>query len=300
MKRKYNKIAVLMGGPSAEREISLISGAAVSKGLCEAGYDVIDVDVTGYDPVLPAECEAAFIALHGTFGEDGTVQDILERRGVPYTGPGPKASRISFDKRLFKEHMQQAGIPVPDYEIITKASQRTLPLPVVTKPLCQGSSLGVHRVVREPEWAAAFAATQEYGTEVMVETLVDGRELTVGIVDRQVLPIVEIRAPDGDYNYAAKYTSGQTQYVVPAELPDACVQACRDFAWRAYNAIACRGMSRFDFRMSGDGNPWLLENNTIPGFTPTSLLPKAAAAAGISFTELCRRIMEQACVDAMR
>ena len=292
---KQRKVAVLMGGTSAEREVSQRSGAAIAKGLRAKGWDVAEVDVRsrGLDG-LPDAIDVAFIALHGEFGEDGQIQRLLERRGVRYTGSSPEASEAAFDKRRCKRILAGRAIPTPAYEVLKAGQPRGLPLPVVLKPPCQGSSIGVHRVFREGEWDAAFGDASRYGDEVLVEAYIQGRELTVGIVGGQCLPVVEIIAPGDCYDYGAKYTPGKTRYVVPAELDGITSRRCQDAALRTFEALGCRGMGRVDIRLGQDGVPYVLELNSIPGFTELSLLPKAAAAAGIAFPDLCHRIAESA------
>lgn len=292
------KIAVLMGGFSKEREVSLRSGAAVARGLRQAGYDVVEIDITSPDINIPDNIQAAFIALHGEFGEDGGVQERLESTGIPYTGSGPEASRLAFDKVLSKRAMSVAGIPTPQYEVLTAGGVRRMDLPVVVKPPRQGSSFGVHRVFNEEEWDAALSEALTYNGEAMVEEYIPGRELTVGIVGDEALPVVEIRAPDSNYDYRAKYTSGVTEYLAPAPLPAETEQRCRTLALETFKVLGGRGLGRVDFRMRDDGALFVLELNTIPGFTETSLLPKAASAAGIPFVDLCRRILELALTGA--
>ena len=283
-----------MGGPSSEREVSLRSGAAVAKGLREAGYDVAEMDIRGHDVEPPAGVEAAFIALHGEFGEDGQVQAILDRRRLPYTGSGPEASRASFDKVETKKRCGRLGIPTPEYEILERGGKRKVALPVVIKPARQGSSIGVNRVMQESEWEAAFADSLAYDRQVIVERYIPGRELTVGIVGREALPVIEIVPPGGWYDYKAKYTKGASQYLVPAPLDASVALRCQELSIRTFDALGCRGLARVDFRMSPDGDLWVLELNNIPGFTETSLLPKAAAQAGMTFPALCDRIMDLA------
>jgi D-alanine-D-alanine ligase len=290
----FSRVAVLKGGPSAEREVSLRSGAAVAAGLRQAGYKVAEIDVVAPRLELPEGIEAVFVALHGEYGEDGRVQQELVDMGIPYTGGGPDASRAAFDKRLTKRLLFTAGVPTPAYELLTAAGDRTLPLPLVVKPPCQGSTIGISRVVREADWEAGFAAAREFGEEVLVEEYIEGRELTVGLVCGETLPVVEIAAPDGWYDYGAKYTSGVTEYHVPAALTDAEAALCSDLGRRTFEALGMRGLGRVDLRLSAQGRALVLELNSIPGFTETSLLPKAAAAAGINFSELCDRIMRSA------
>jgi D-alanine-D-alanine ligase len=296
--RRFRRVAVLKGGPSSEREVSLRSGSAVAQGLRDAGYEVTEVDVTGCEVDLPPGIDGVFVALHGGFGEDGQVQRLLAEAGLPYTGAGPAASRTAFDKKLTKEVLVDAGIPTAGYEILDEDGVRTLDFPVVVKPLRQGSSIGVWRVFNEDEWRKAFADALAYDGEIIVENYIEGHELTVGIVNTEALPVVEIVAPDEWYDYRAKYTSGATTYLVPAPISEDAARKCREVAWKTFTVLNCRGFGRVDFRMTNDDEIYVLELNTIPGFTETSLLPKAAGQAGIGFSELCRRIMESASAPA--
>jgi D-alanine-D-alanine ligase len=291
--RRFGNVAVLMGGPSAERDVSLASGAAVAAGLRERGYRVREVALDGRRLRLPAGTAAVFIALHGEFGEDGGVQARLDALGVPYTGSGAAASRLCMDKARTKRVLERHGLPTPAFETLAPGARRSLPLPVVVKPPRQGSSLGVRRVLREAQWPAARAAARRYDREVLVEAYIAGRELTVGIVDGRVLPAVEIVAPGGDYNYQHKYGGG-SRYLVPAPLGRAAARECADIGLRAYRVLGCRGMGRVDLRLDRAGRPFVLEMNTIPGFTANSLLPKAARAAGIGFAELCESVLQAA------
>ncbi len=291
---RFNKVAVLKGGDSAEREVSLRSGAAIADGLRKKGYDVVEIDMPDRQLVLPADTDAVFIALHGAFGEDGGVQKELEARGIPYTGSGPESSRKAFDKSISKGIFMAEGIPTPTYEILKQSEKRTLSLPVVAKPVRQGSSVGVHRVFHEENWLPAFADVLQYGDEVLVESYISGTELTIGVVGDRVLPVLEIRAPEGYYDYRAKYSSGLTEYLVPAPVSDHTAKCCRELAFRAFKALGCSGMARVDFRLREDGALYVLEVNTIPGFTETSLLPKAARAVGIDFPDLCDMVLRLA------
>ncbi len=293
-KRKVEHIAVFKGGFSSEREVSLRSGAAVAKGLRENGYRVTEVDVRSREIELPAETDVVFIALHGEFGEDGEIQALLQRRGVPYTGAGPEASKLAFDKARSKRALIEKGVTTPPFEVLRSGGRRGLPLPVVVKPVRQGSSYGVHKVLREDEWAAALADALSYNGEVIVEAYIAGKELTVGLVGDDALPVIEILAPDNNYDYRAKYTRGMTEYQVPAKLSRAETELCQGLALATYRALGGRGMGRVDLRLAPDGALHVLELNTVPGFTETSLLPKAAAAAGYSFAALCGRIVELA------
>lgn len=286
-----------MGGPSAERDVSLRSGAAVVTALRQAGYTVHAVDVTARALDIPAGVEAVFIALHGAYGEDGGVQAELRRRGLPFTGPGENASRVAIDKEATKRLAERHGVPTAAFEVLRPGETRTLALPVVVKPACEGSSIGVHRVLNEADWEAAIADTWRHDARAIVERYIPGRELTVGVLDELILPAVEIVAPDGWYDYGAKYTAGACQYRVPAPLDDATTEAARHWARRTFDALGCRGVSRVDFRLDPAGSLFMLEVNTIPGFTETSLLPKAAAQAGISFGDLCARLLSRAACD---
>jgi D-alanine-D-alanine ligase len=290
------RIAVVMGGTSSEREVSLRSGAAVVAGLKAAGVDAVPVvlDADRID-ALPEGVEAAFIALHGGYGENGGVQADLDRLGVPYTGPGAAASRITIDKVATKRVLEKAGVPTPRYEVLPRGVAVTaLPLPVVVKPPCDGSSVGISKVVAPSEWEAALRAARAVDPqgEVLVEAYIPGREWTVGVIGGQALPVVEIQAPKGWYGFQEKYTQGLTNYVFPEAAEDApLVAACQALALVAFEAAGCRGVSRIDFRVTPEGEPYVLEINTVPGFTATSLLPKAAAKAGISFSGLCVKLL---------
>ncbi|MBI5686388.1 MAG: D-alanine--D-alanine ligase [Verrucomicrobia bacterium] len=285
-----------MGGPSAEREVSLNSGAAVSAGLRRAGWHVTDVDIHGPDFTLEPDTAVAFLALHGTFGEDGTLQRLLEERGVAYTGCGVQASHDCFDKVISKRIFEAAGVPSARYEVLTASGPRrvTLPLPVVVKAACQGSSVGVTIVREANALEAALAEAFRYGDEAVVEEFVAGREFTVGLLGETPLPVVEVRPKTGVYDYASKYTKGATEYEVPARLSEALTRKMQEIALAAFRAAGCRDYSRIDFLLSRDEQPYVLEINTLPGMTETSLLPKAAVAAGISFEDLCSRMVMMA------
>lgn len=290
---QFGKVAVLKGGISSEREVSLRSGAAIAQGLRDGGYEVIEVDVTSRALCIPADVEVVFIALHGAFGEDGGVQRMLDERGIGYTGSGAESCQLSFDKVLTRACLQQHGIPVPPGEVVARAEERTLPVPLVVKPPREGSSVGCHLVFNEGDWAAAFADAAGYSDTVLVEEYIPGRELTVGIVGDEVLPVVEICTASAWYDYQAKYVTGDTQYKVPADLPEELAAECQAIAMQTFKALKAEGFGRVDFRLSPEGRLFVLELNAIPGFTATSLLPKAAQAAGTGFSALCCRIIEQ-------
>lgn len=290
----FRRVGVLMGGMSAERDVSLRSGAAVVQGLTDAGYEAVPIDLKTATLTLPPGIEAVFIALHGAFGEDGQIQTLLNRAGIPYTGSGAEASRRAFDKTQAKRVFVEAGIPTPEYEVLRSGQPRTLTLPVVVKPASQGSSLGVHRVFDEAQWEPALRDALSYWQEAVVERYIPGRELTVGVVDKTALPIVEIVAENDWYDYTAKYTKGHTIYQPPRDMAEDADRACRRWGLEAFRALGCRGFARTDLRMAPDGQLYVLEVNSIPGFTETSLLPKAAAWAGQSFATLCDTIMRLA------
>jgi D-alanine-D-alanine ligase len=280
-----------MGGPSAEREVSLRTGAACAGALRECGYEVTEVVVDDANFVLPAGTDLAFLSLHGTFGEDGQVQDILNARGIPFTGADAATSRITIDKEKTKEKFRAAGVPTPSGRVVRRVAEVDVPLPVFVKPNTQGSSVG-SRAARTPgELAAAVADALKYDSSVLVEQLINGRELTVGVLGGQVLPIVEIHPLEGFYDYTNKYTKGKTEYFCPAPLDEKITREIQAHALTAHRCVGNTIYSRIDFLLEGD-RPYCLEINTIPGMTATSLLPKAAAAVGISFPELCRRIVE--------
>ena len=294
MIKRFKNIAVLKGGFSAEREVSLQSGAAVAAGLRAAGYTVTEIDVASSEFSVPEGVEAVFIALHGTFGEDGGAQARLEELSIPYVGAGVEGSRMAFDKCLTETALRKAGIPVPESEILRCGGKRTLSLPIAVKPPREGSSVGCHLVFEEADWEAAFAEALTHDDDVLVQRFVPGREFTVGLVDGEVLPVVEIITSEGWYDYSAKYEVNTTRYVVPAELDAEKVSEMQALALKTFAALGGQGFGRVDFRMTPAGDLFVLELNTIPGFTAHSLLPKAAAAAGIDFPSLCDRIIRTA------
>ncbi len=293
MSRKLN-ITVMLGGPSAEREVSLRSGAAVAKALRSLGHDVSEIDPREGTFVLPPNTEVVFLALHGTYGEDGTVQAELEKLGVPYTGCDAVASQIAFDKVLTKEKCLAAGVPTAKF-VTVKSPQTPLPknltLPLVAKPSRQGSSVGLQFIERAEDWSNALAESLKFDSEVLVEEKIIGRETTVGILDGQVLPVVEVRPKGGSYDYKNKYTAGATDYFCPADFDAATTKRIQDAALGAFRAVGGRDYSRVDVMVRADGSPVVLEVNTLPGMTETSLLPKAAAAVGMNFAELCGRMV---------
>jgi D-alanine-D-alanine ligase len=297
---RFKRVAVVMGGTSSEREISLRSGRAIAAGLATSGYSVFPVvlESNSVNGVLPDEIEAVFIALHGGYGENGGIQADLDARGLPYTGSGAAASRLAMDKIATKRACEAAGVVTPPYEVLEAGSAHTtMRLPLVVKPPCDGSSVGVGLVREAGEWEAALAQARRMDPDerVLVETFIAGREWTVGVLLDDALPAVEILAPDGWFGFNAKYTPGASRIVFPDDPADrALADRCGQIACRAFHAVGCRGLGRVDFRITSAGEPYVLEINTVPGFTETSLLPKAAARQGIAFPELCARILEAA------
>ena len=282
-------LTVLKGGPGSEREVSLRSGASVAAALRSAGARVDEVEVISTEVHVPEGTELVFNLIHGTFGEDGGLQAVLGEFGIPYTGEGEEESRIAFDKILTKKALERAGVPTPRSEILRAGEIPSIPLPIVIKAPRQGSSVGVHLIHDAAEIAPALADCLLHGEEILVEELVIGRELTVGVLGDQVLPVVEIKPNEGFYDYTNKYTKGATEYIVPAPLTPAETESVQAVSLAAVRALGLRVYSRVDVLLAPAG-PTVLEVNTIPGMTETSLLPKAAAASGLDFVTLCCRI----------
>lgn len=283
-------LVVLMGGPGSEREVSLRSGAAVARALAEGGYRVTPVDVQKDAVELPSDAGLCVNMIHGTFGEDGRLQSLLDTRGVAYTGEGAAGSRLAFDKLASKTRFMENRVPTPRWEKISPGQTPTLPLPVVVKAPREGSSVGVHIVHDESALESALADCASLDREILVEEFVEGRELTVGVVGDRALAIVEIRPHEGFYDYAHKYTKGASEYFCPAPLDNETARLVQEAALRAHRSLGLQVYSRVDVLLRADGSPFVLEANTIPGMTETSLLPKAAAAAGTGFLELCEEI----------
>lgn len=298
------KAVVLMGGISGEREVSLRSGSAVAAALERQGHQVTRFDVLDerLEGVGPDRFDAAFIALHGTFGEDGTVQRLLQGRGLPYTGSGPEASALAMDKWASRQVLSRHGVAVADGMLIKAdgpvetVARQVAPLgwPLVVKPRHGGSSLGVSVVPGPDRLAQALKTAAEEEEEAVVERYIPGREITVGILGGRALPPVEMLTARGFYDYEAKYRDPGTEYRVDPKLAPAERARLEESALKAFRALGCRGMARVDFRLPPEGAPVALEVNTIPGLTERSLLPKAAAAAGIPFEALCATLLEDA------
>lgn len=284
-----------MGGVSSEREVSLESGRNVARALASLGrYDVVET-VVGDESLsaMPRGIDAAYIALHGGWGEDGGAQAALDALGIPYTGPGAEASRIAMDKVKTKLVLEMKGVPTARWSLASAgAAASPLPLPVVVKPPREGSSVGISKVSSADAWRAALdkaLAAQGGEGEVLVEEFVPGREATVGIIDGEALPAIEIVAKGGWYGYDEKYKSGETRY--PFIEDAALAERLKSVALDAYRAVGCRGVTRVDFRVSPLGRIYVLELNTSPGFTSHSLVPKAGMATGLSFAEVCEKIL---------
>lgn len=300
---KGKTIGVLMGGLSSEREISFKSGKAVVEAFQQKGLNVlaIDVDHQVATTLATNKIDVAFLALHGTYGEDGAIQGLLEYSKIPYTGSGVLGSAMAFNKVISKKLFKQHAIPTADFQVFYKSRgqkiERTLELPVVVKPSDQGSSIGVTIVRREDQWEKALEHAFAYSDEVVVEKFIEGKLLAIGMNGEQPLPIVHVIPKSGFYDYEAKYTAGKTEYICPAELDAATVKRCRETAVKVYRLLKGRGIARVDVILDSTGTPYVLEMNTIPGLTPTSLLPMAAKQAGMEFDDLVLEMLKKAQSD---
>ena len=331
------KIALLMGGRSAEREISIRTGRGIAQALRNLGHDVTSVDAAN-GRLLPAgdeervalpaeaveklpasstsavanaaavnEAEVVFLALHGGAGEDGTIQALLDLAGKPYTGSGVLASALAMDKAVSKKMFLQEGIPTPEWVLLSAGEE--LPMvdiealggyPLIVKPNTEGSTVGLTVVTRDQDLPDAVALAAEYGPDVLLERYIPGRELTVAVLGDEALPIVEISPKGGFYDYEHKYTAGMSEYFCPADLPEPLAARVKDLGVRASLALGCRGVSRVDFRLSPANEPYCLEVNTIPGMTPTSLVPMAAKARGLSYDQLVSKMLDLAVAEWRR
>jgi D-alanine-D-alanine ligase len=310
------RIGVLMGGQSAERDVSLRTGEAVYQSLLRQGYGAVTIDVgpSLYKDLIDCGVKIAFLALHGPGGEDGSIQGFLESLRIPYTGSGVRASAIGMHKEITKTMLAAHDIPVPAGLIVTggvplssaKALRAgKLTLPVVIKPASQGSTIGVTIVRKTSQWKAALALAHRYDDEAMIEAYIPGHEVTVAVVTGkdgrvQAFPAVEIVAPEGFYDFSAKYQKGRTQYLCPAPLAAKTAREIRDLAIHTYQILGCEGAARVDFRITAKGKPYVLEINTVPGMTETSLLPMAAARAGLTYDQLTELILRSALVRGER
>lgn len=290
------RIAVLMGGTSSEREISLLSGKNVADALSSLGkYEVIPVDITDNTlDAMPKNIDAAYIALHGGWGENGGVQAALNALKIPYTGPGVLASRIAMDKVKTKMVLEMRNVPTAKWGLANPDTEKSpLPLPVVVKPPCDGSSVGISKVSSEEQWKTAL---RQAGTDpILVEEFVPGREFTVAVVDGETWPVIEIVAKGGWYGYEEKYNSNETKY--PFLEDGELARKIQKIAVDAYKAVGCRGVTRVDLRVSPLGRCYVLELNTSPGFTAHSLVPKSGIRTGLTFADVCDRILQSADCD---
>jgi D-alanine-D-alanine ligase len=334
------RIAVLFGGTSSERDVSIASGSQVVKALREAGHDVVAVDTatgvlgkadekkllsSGVAPAPPgeesldmlrsgntsaivsapelADIEVIFLALHGGSGENGTLQSLLELTGIPYTGSGPLGSAVAMDKDMTKRVLVHAGVPTPDWLMAPVAAPEAierLGLPLIVKANKQGSTVGLTKVKDASEFDAAVAMAYQHDDEVMIEQFIPGRELTVPILADEPLPVGEIIIESEIFDYETKYQSGKAQEIFPADLPGPIAVQAQMFALNAHRALKLRGYSRVDFRLDANHKLWCLEANTLPGMTAASLFPKGAAAAGMGFPEVCERICQLALEEHRR
>ncbi len=300
---KKRRIAVLFGGTSAEREISLKTGRSVHKALKECGFDgakLIDVDKEIAKKLQSKKIEIAFIALHGSPGEDGKIQGLLEVMGIAYTGSGVLSSALCMDKVATKEILHYHGILTPPFRVLNPGSISPggLKLPCVVKPPSEGSAIGVTLVKKRSEFKAAFKKAGRFSHEVLVESYIDGREVTVSVLDsKTALPVVEIRPNEEFYDFKAKYTAGNAEFIVPANLKKPELKRVREAALGSYNALRCRGAARVDMIIDAEGKPYVIEVNTVPGMTEMSLLPKAALSAGISYGALVEEMLLTATLD---
>lgn len=302
--RDFGKVAVLLGGKSSEREISLMSGTAVLEALRRQGVDAhaFDTRERTLSEFASEQFDRAFVILHGRYGEDGTIQGALDLMGVPYTGSGVMACALAMDKWRTKLVWQASGIPTPRFELLTDDSDfaamaKSLGLPLIVKPAREGSTIGLTRVSDARDVEKAYIEAVRHDPLVLAEQFIDGMELTAAILDKQSLPLVRIEAPGHNYDYNAKYFSDETQYFCPAgidaDLEDRIKRICAD----AYEVIGCRGWGRVDVMVDVRNQPWILEVNTVPGMTGHSLVPMAAKASGLSFDQLVMRILESAHVE---
>ncbi len=305
--KRFGRVGVLMGGPSSERQISLKSGQAVCAGLSQAGCQIVAIDILSDDvkacrqQIADAAIDCAFIALHGRFGEDGQIKQVLESMGIPYTGSASGASRLAMDKEASRALFEKAGLTVPRGVSLGRQESasaaglvKDLPMPLVVKPVCGGSSIGLSIVESADGLAPALQQAFELDERVVVEEFISGRELTVAILDGRALAVIEIIPKNRFFDFQAKYQPGLTEYKVPAELDPGVAAACQAAALAAHRALGCFGCSRVDLILGPGGRIYVLELNNIPGMTQTSLLPKAARLEGMDFSRLCLRLLELA------
>jgi D-alanine-D-alanine ligase len=297
----FGKVAVLLGGRSAEREVSLKSGAMVLKALRSRGVDAhpFDPSAKGFEVLVKEQFKRVFIALHGRFGEDGTVQGILEWLGMAYTGSGVLASALAMDKLRTKRIWAAEKLPTPKYELLAndtnfRIAARKLGLPIMVKPASEGSSIGMSKVRAAATLEAAYRVAAEYDRVVIAEEFIDGMELTCGILGAEALPLIKLETPREFYDYEAKYLAEDTRYILPSGLPAKKERELQELCLAAFRTLGCEGWGRVDLMLNKRGRPFLLEVNTSPGMTDHSLVPMAARAVGLSYEDLCVRILEGA------
>lgn len=305
MSKTFGKVGVLYGGRSAERDVSLMSGKGVHDALRSQGVDaqLFDTGTQTLAELAQAGFARVFIALHGRYGEDGSIQGALELLDIPYTGSGPMASSLAMDKTMTKRVWLQHGLPTPAFEVLDASSDlRQTPdrlgLPLILKPPHEGSTVGIGKVTSHAGMDEAYAQAARFDEQVLAEQFIAGRELTVAILGKgaraRALPIIEIVAPGGNYDYEHKYFSDETRYFCPADLPTDVARYIADISERAYRTLGCEGWARADLMLDRENRPWLLEMNTSPGMTSHSLVPMAAKAVGMSYAELCMAILAEA------
>jgi D-alanine-D-alanine ligase len=301
------RVAVLYGGRSSEREVSLKTGKGCAEALASRGYDVllVDADLEVAARLREARIDVAFVALHGRFGEDGCIQGLLESMGIPYTGSGVLASALCMDKVFSKLLFREHGLAVAEYRVFPRdraaaigVAELPFGLPAVVKPACEGSSVGVHIVKEAGALAEACRDAASYKGDVIVERYVKGKEVQVAVLEGEALGAIEVVPAREFYDYAAKYTAGTTQYFYPARLPAPHFERVCRAGETAHRAMGCAGVTRTDFIITAEGTPYILEVNTLPGMTATSLVPKIAAGNGISYADICERLLEGASLKA--
>ncbi|MEO0368108.1 MAG: D-alanine--D-alanine ligase [Pseudomonadota bacterium] len=300
LKQKFGRVAVVMGGISAEREISLQSGNAVLTALQSLGVDAYGVDLTpdSLHEFMAERFDRVFVMLHGRWGEDGLVQGFLDTLGMPYTGSGVMGCAIAMDKIRSKQIFQSVGIPTADFRVADNTDELTeiadtLGLPLFMKPSREGSSVGVGKVNTHSELAPVWQRTQRFGDEVVIEKFIAGDELTVAILDGKALPVIRMTPANEFYDFDAKYKSSETRYECPADIPPALEKQLKSIAESAFAALGCETWGRVDIMLTADGEPQVLEVNTVPGMTETSLVPRAAAATGLDFPALCLKVLSK-------
>jgi D-alanine-D-alanine ligase len=297
MDMKDKKIGVLMGGKSSEREISLKSGAAVLQSLARSGYTAVRIDAANglIESLKREKIQVAFVALHGRWGEDGTVQGLLEVMGIPYTGSGVLGSAISMDKAIMKLLLDSIDLPTPAYAICSLGNDVKFPMPFVVKPANEGSTIGISIVRKKEEKPGAIESAMKYDKKVLLEKYIEGDEITVGVVNDQVLPVIQVKPLKGFYDFEAKYTKGMTEYIVPAKISKKVEKRAQNLALTVYKAFELSGCARVDMMVDHDKDmPLVIDINTSPGMTETSLVPKAWGYLGRSFDDLVEEILKGA------